>query len=188
MTARSRWRQSTLRRKVARRIAWEEGSMPQIRREGREDKAGGAKTRREWRDLNSKVECRNKEGRRFGTYKSDWMVIAVDSKKWRMWREHLRDSHSPKVAKSQVTEFRKCRIHWMRKNTYNIYYLNITWLKKKILYYNAVIWPTPEISSVMKQTLLSTSANALRSCMLFGCTEISFERIHLCHGKVLNGC
>ena len=48
-----------------------------------------------------------------------------------------------------------------------------------ILYYNAVIWLTPQISCVMKQSLLSISANALRSCMLFRCNEISFERIHL---------
>ena len=48
-----------------------------------------------------------------------------------------------------------------------------------VLYYNAVIWLTPLISFVMKQSLLSISANALRSCMLFKCNEISFERIHL---------
>ena len=46
-----------------------------------------------------------------------------------------------------------------------------------ILYYNAVSWLTPEISCVMKQALLSVSANALRSCMLYNCPEISFERI-----------
>ena len=32
-----------------------------------------------------------------------------------------------------------------------------------VLYYNAVIWLTPEMSSIMKQNLLSISANALRS-------------------------
>ena len=47
-----------------------------------------------------------------------------------------------------------------------------------ILYYNAVIWLTPEINAVMKQALLFISANALRSCMLSNCGEISFERIH----------
>ena len=44
--------------------------------------------------------------------------------------------------------------------------------------YNAVIWLTPELSSVMKQSLLSISANALRSCMLSNCNEISFVNIH----------
>ena len=34
-----------------------------------------------------------------------------------------------------------------------------------VLYYNSVIWLTPEISSVMKQSLLSISANAMRSCI-----------------------
>ena len=46
-----------------------------------------------------------------------------------------------------------------------------------VLYYNSVIWLTPEICSQMKQSLLSIS-NALRSCMLNNCTEISFIRIH----------
>ena len=35
-----------------------------------------------------------------------------------------------------------------------------------VLYYNSVIWLTPEINSVMKQSLLSVSANALRSCVM----------------------
>ena len=48
-----------------------------------------------------------------------------------------------------------------------------------VLYYNAVIWLTPELSSSMKQSLLSISANALRSCMMLNCAEISFERIHI---------
>ena len=47
-----------------------------------------------------------------------------------------------------------------------------------ILYYNAVLWLTPELSSVMKQALLSISANALRSCMMSYCNDISFETIH----------
>ena len=47
-----------------------------------------------------------------------------------------------------------------------------------ILYYNAVIWLTPSISAIMKQSLLSISANALRSCMLVNCSEVSFEMIH----------
>ena len=47
-----------------------------------------------------------------------------------------------------------------------------------ILYYNAGIWLTPELSAVMKQSLLSISANALRSCMMsFNC-DVSFETIH----------
>ena len=34
-----------------------------------------------------------------------------------------------------------------------------------ILYYNAVIWLTPSLSTVIKQSLLSVSACALRSCL-----------------------
>ena len=47
--------------------------------------------------------------------------------------------------------------------------------KAKKIYYNAGIWLTPELSAVMKQSLLSISANALRSCMMsFNC-DVSFE-------------
>ena len=35
-----------------------------------------------------------------------------------------------------------------------------------ILYYNAVIWLTPDLNVQLKQDLLSASANALRTCML----------------------
>ena len=47
-----------------------------------------------------------------------------------------------------------------------------------VLYYNSVLWLTPELSSVIKHLLLSTSANALRTCMLFNNVLISFEAIH----------
>ena len=47
-----------------------------------------------------------------------------------------------------------------------------------ILYYNAVLWLTPELNSVMKQALLSISANALRSCMMSYSSELSFVNIH----------
>ena len=47
-----------------------------------------------------------------------------------------------------------------------------------VLYYNSVIWLTPEISSKMKHTLFSISANALRSCLLTNALDISFDNIH----------
>ena len=52
-----------------------------------------------------------------------------------------------------------------------------------VLYYNAVLWLTPELGSCMKQALLSISANALRSCMMSNSSEISFIRIHTICGK-----
>ena len=55
----------------------------------------------------------------------------------------------------------------------------LLWTVYSVLYYNAVIWLTPELSSSMKQSLLSISANALRSCTMSKCTEISLERLHL---------
>ena len=35
-----------------------------------------------------------------------------------------------------------------------------------VLYYNAVIWLTPSLSSDVKQNLLSISANVLRNCLM----------------------
>ena len=47
-----------------------------------------------------------------------------------------------------------------------------------ILYYNAEIWLSKNLSSNCKQLLLSASANAIRSCALKDCSLISFEKIH----------
>jgi hypothetical protein len=44
-----------------------------------------------------------------------------------------------------------------------------------VLYYSAVIWLTPSLSPDMKQNLLSISANALRSCLMHGGLDISFD-------------
>ena len=52
-----------------------------------------------------------------------------------------------------------------------------------ILYYNSVIWLTPNLSSEMKQSLLSISANALRSCLNLS-FDVSFENVH----KISNKC
>ena len=41
-----------------------------------------------------------------------------------------------------------------------------------------MLWLTPSLSSASKQTILSLSANALRSCMMTNSSEISFENIH----------
>ena len=46
-----------------------------------------------------------------------------------------------------------------------------------ILYYNSEIWLTPELSSTMKQSLLSISAHALRICLHVK-FDLSFENLH----------
>ena len=51
------------------------------------------------------------------------------------------------------------------------------------LYYNSVIWLTPVINSAMEQKLLSVSAMALRSCLLYNNTVVSFENVHKNHAK-----
>ena len=52
-----------------------------------------------------------------------------------------------------------------------------------ILYYNASIWLTPSLSSDLKQSLLSVSANALRSCLMHDGFDISFDNLHKIHKK-----
>ena len=52
-----------------------------------------------------------------------------------------------------------------------------------ILYYNAVIWLTPSLSTVTKQSLLSVSACALRSCLSHDGFDISFDNLHKSHKK-----
>ena len=52
-----------------------------------------------------------------------------------------------------------------------------------VLYYNSVIWLTPNITSDLKQNLLSVSACALRSCLDHVGPSISFDVIHKIHRK-----
>ena len=47
-----------------------------------------------------------------------------------------------------------------------------------ILYYNSEIWYIPSLKGVIKQKILSSSANVLKACMKFNSRMISFERIH----------
>ena len=58
----------------------------------------------------------------------------------------------------------------MRTLLYSFFY--------SVLYYNSVIWLSPQINSQMKRTLLSVSANALRSCLMYNNAEMSFIRIY----------
>ena len=50
-----------------------------------------------------------------------------------------------------------------------------------ILYYNAVIWLTPNLRSDLKQNLLSASACALRICFMPEGFEMSFDNWHKIH-------
>ena len=43
---------------------------------------------------------------------------------------------------------------------------------------NSVVWLTPELKFILKQSLLSISVNALRNCLKQDNNEISFERLH----------
>ena len=52
-----------------------------------------------------------------------------------------------------------------------------------ILYYNAVIWLTPSLSSDLKHNLLAASACALRSCLMRFGFDILFENLHKSHKK-----
>ena len=52
-----------------------------------------------------------------------------------------------------------------------------------VLYYNATIWLTPTLKSDLKHNLLAASACALRSCLMNGGFDISFENLHIAHKK-----
>ena len=52
-----------------------------------------------------------------------------------------------------------------------------------VLYYNAVIWLTPNLTSDLKQSLLTISANALRNCLMHSSLDVSFENIHKLNKK-----
>ena len=88
------------------------------------------------------------------------------------WSEHVANTISK--AKKSLYALRLLRKYFndqeMRTLLDSYFY--------SILYYNAVIWLTPELHNSMKQALLSMSANALRSCMMFHCSDISFQEIH----------
>ena len=47
-----------------------------------------------------------------------------------------------------------------------------------ILYYNCNIWLTSSLSPEYKQKLLSTSANALRTCLRNIAFDVSFDNVH----------
>ena len=47
-----------------------------------------------------------------------------------------------------------------------------------ILYYNSCIWLTPDLSSDLKQNLLSIPANALRICVSYQGFDVSLEDVH----------
>ena len=52
-----------------------------------------------------------------------------------------------------------------------------------VLYYNSVIWLTPDLKTQTTHNLFAISANALKSCVMIHYTEISFENIHKVNGK-----
>ena len=52
-----------------------------------------------------------------------------------------------------------------------------------VLYYNASIWLTPSLDSSSKQSLLSLSANALRSCLMHDGFDVLFDKLHVIHKK-----
>ena len=56
-----------------------------------------------------------------------------------------------------------------------------------VLYYNASIWLTPSIDCASKQSLLSLSATALRSCLMHDGFDVSFEKSHVTHKKCTPG-
>ena len=48
-----------------------------------------------------------------------------------------------------------------------------------VLYYNAVIWLTSNLKTSLSHSLMSLSANALRTCIMKDNYDVSFENIHV---------
>ena len=52
-----------------------------------------------------------------------------------------------------------------------------------VLYYNSMIWLTPNLKSDLKHNLLSASVCALRSCLMVDGYDVSFINLHKTHMK-----
>ena len=88
------------------------------------------------------------------------------------WNEHI--AHCISKSKKAIFALRLLRKYFNFNEMRTLLDSNFY----SILYYNAVIWLTPELSSNLKHDLLSISANAIRSCLMFGNHEISFVKLH----------
>ena len=77
-----------------------------------------------------------------------------------------------------ISQWKKTEICVFHRNDQPTININLLGSVVSSLYYIAVIWLKPNLSSLSKQNQISISANALRSCMLFNCSDISFEDVH----------
>ena len=89
------------------------------------------------------------------------------------WNEHI--AHCINKSKKALFALRLLRKYFdfneMRTLLDSNYY--------SVLYYNSVIWLTPELNANLKHNLLASSSNAIRSCLMYGNHVISFEKMHV---------
>ena len=52
-----------------------------------------------------------------------------------------------------------------------------------VLYYNASIWLTPDLSPQLMQEILSISSDALQTCLMNDNVDVSFDSLHANHEK-----
>ena len=96
--------------------------------------------------------------------------VKFDSKL--QWSRHV--SHTITRANGALNAIRLIRRYFTSKELLTLVTANYY----SILYYNAEIWLSKNLSVNCKQLLLSASANAIRSCSLKTNQYISFEKIH----------
>ena len=105
--------------------------------------------------------------------KNSMNVLGVIFDSRLIWSIHLASAICK--AKNALFALRLLKRFFYRKRNDSNFY--------SVLYYNAVIWLTPNLSPNLKQSLLSISACALRSCLMHGGYEISFDNLHKTHKK-----
>ena len=54
-----------------------------------------------------------------------------------------------------------------------------------VLYYNSEIWHIPSLKHELKQKLISISAKAIKTCMYYPDSMISFENIHKMNNRAM---
>ena len=88
------------------------------------------------------------------------------------WNEHI--AHCISKSKKSLFALRLLRKYFMPNEMRTLLDSNFY----SVLYYNSVIWMTPELNATLKHNLIAASANAIRSCLTYGDHVISFEKLH----------
>ena len=97
--------------------------------------------------------------------------VIFDSKL--QWPEHI--SHAIKKSMNALNAIRIIRSFFSRQELLGLVTANFY----SILYYNSDIWHLPSLKPALKQSLLSASAKALKTCVNKMDMNMSFENLHI---------